>query len=395
MPTKGGLRRPSIATETDVAIVGAGPIGSALALMLARRGRRVLLLDKARFPRDKPCGEGLMPAGLSILQELGISLAPAEFPRVRGVRYRLSDGRSAFGAFRSDDGKPVEGAGVRRLRLDPLLAARAAENPFVDFRAGVVARGLELDGPGVRLRTSAGDVAATWLIAADGIGSYVRRWMGWERPSRGHRVGLVGHLHHPSHGINEIVVTILNGVETYVAPTGPDEVLAVVLGDRGKLGAAYSGLPQAYRYAITRAHPNLGFEPHGPLLSAGPFLVKPRQVADGPVFLVGDAAGFIDPLTGDGITAGLCAAEELVRLLVDDPEHAAPAYRAWHARQWRRRRLVTRLAMSLSGYPALASRALEGMARNPSALESLINVNGGGRPLSSVSPRTWLALAGI
>src|SRR6202165_5220703 len=151
MPTKGGLRSQSIAPETDVAIVGAGPIGSALALMLARRGRRVLLLDKARFPRDKPCGEGLMPAGLSILQELGISLAPAEFPRVRGVRYRLSDGRSAFGAFRSDDGKPVEGAGVRRLRLDPLLAARAAENPFVDFKAGVGGRGLELDGPGVRL----------------------------------------------------------------------------------------------------------------------------------------------------------------------------------------------------------------------------------------------------
>jgi len=85
----------------------------------------------------------------------------------------------------------------------------------------------------------------------------------------------------------------------------------------------------------------------------------------------------------------------LVRLLVENPEHAAPTYRAWHARQWRRRRLVTGLAMSLSGYPALASRAVRGMARNPAALESLIRVNGGGRPLSSVSPRAWLALAGI
>ena len=381
--------------DADVAIVGAGPIGSALALMLARRGQRVLLLEKATFPRDKACGEGLMPAGLAILEELGISLTPADFPRVRGVLYRLSDGPSAFGAFRADDGTPVEGAGVRRLRLDPLLAARAAENPLVQFRAGVVVRGIELGGPGVHLRTSAGEVAATWLVAADGIGSPVRRWMGWERPSRGRRLGLVGHLHHPAHGIHEIVVTILNGTETYVAPTGPDEVLAVVLGDRGRFGGAHASLPQAYRSAITRAHPEFGFEPTGPLLSAGPFLVKPRQVAEGAVFLVGDAAGFIDPLTGDGITAGLCAAKELVRLLVENPEHAAPTYRAWHARQWRRRRLVTGLAMSLSGYPALASRAVRGMARNPAALESLIRVNGGGRPLSSVSPRAWLALAGI
>ncbi|HEY8736623.1 MAG TPA: FAD-dependent oxidoreductase, partial [Candidatus Dormibacteraeota bacterium] len=62
--------------DADVAIVGAGPIGSALALMLARRGQRVLLLEKATFPRDKACGEGLMPAGLAILEELGISLTP-------------------------------------------------------------------------------------------------------------------------------------------------------------------------------------------------------------------------------------------------------------------------------------------------------------------------------
>jgi menaquinone-9 beta-reductase len=382
-------------TDADVAIVGAGPIGSALALMLSRRGQRVLLLEKATFPRDKPCGEGLMPVGLAILEDLGISLAPADFPRVRGVVYRLSDGRSAFGAFRGDDGTPAEGAGVRRLRLDPLLAARAAESSLVQFRPGVVVRGLELGGPGVRLRTSAGDVAATWLVAADGIGSPVRRWMGWERPSRGRRAGLVGHLYRPAHGIREIVVTILLGSETYVAPTSPDELLAVVLGDRGRLGGDHSSLPQAYRSAITRAHPEFGFEPSGPLLSAGPFLVKPRRVADGAVFLVGDAAGFIDPLTGDGITAGLCAAQELGRLLIQNPEHAAPAYRAWHARQWRRRRLVTGLAMSLSGYPALARRSIQAMARNPAALESLIRVNGGGRSLTSVSPRAWLALAGI
>jgi flavin-dependent dehydrogenase len=381
--------------DTDVAIVGAGPIGSALALMLARHGRRVLLLEKATFPRDKPCGEGLMPVGLAILLELGISLAAADFPRLRGVLYRLSDGRSAFGAFRADDGTLVEGAGVRRLRLDPLLAARAAENRLVEFRPGVVVRGLELGREGVRLQTSAGEVAATWLVAADGIGSPVRRWMGWEQPSRGHRLGLVGHLHHPAHGIREIVVTVLQGSETYVAPSSPDEVLAVVLGDRGRLGGAHASLPQVYRSTMSRAHPELGFEPSGPLLSAGPFLVKPRQVADGAVFLVGDAAGFIDPLTGDGITAGLCAAQELVRLLVENPEHAAPTYRAWHARQWRRRRLVTGLAMSLSGHPALARRSVEGMARNPAALEALIRVNGGGRPLSSVSPRAWLALAGI
>jgi 2-polyprenyl-6-methoxyphenol hydroxylase-like FAD-dependent oxidoreductase len=381
--------------ETDVAIVGAGPVGSALALMLARRGQRVLLMEKTTFPRDKPCGEGLMPSGVAILEELGIRLAPADFPRVWGVRYRSSDGRSAFGAFRQDDGKPVAGAAVRRLKLDPLVAAYAAEHPLVTFREGVALRGLDHCGVTMRLRTSAGDVVARRVVAADGIGSPVRRWMGWERPSRGRRRGLVCHLHHPAHGLEEIVVTILDGTETYVAPTGPDEVLAVVLGDHRRLGGAHASLPQAYRATITSAHPEFGFEPTGPLLSAGPFLVKPRRVAGGAVFLAGDAAGFIDPLTGDGMAAGLSAARELARLLVEAPDTAAQAYQAWHARQWRRRRFVTGLAMTLSRHPALAGRALQGMTRNPAALESLIRLNGGGHPLSSVPTRAWLALVGI
>lgn len=375
-------------------MVGAGPVGSVLALALARRGARVILLEKARFPRDKPCGEGLMPAGLAVLEELGVDLPPNEFPRVRGVRYRLPDGRSVLGAFRGADGDALLGAGVRRVRLDPLLLAAATAARGVDFRTGVAASGITEAGDGVRVATSAGELQVAHLVAADGLGSSLRQHLGWSGRVGGARRGLVGHLRTDRHRIDEIIVSLLPGRETYVAPTAVDEVLAVVLYTRPREGDD-GAQTELYRTALAAAHPELGTELTGPLLSAGPFDLSVARVASKRVFLAGDAAGFIDPLTGDGMTAGLCAANELARLLVDEPDRAAEAYRGWHRRQLRRRRVVTGLALALSRSPWLARRAMSGVARRPSALEAVMRVNAGSQALSSVSPRAWLALAGI
>ncbi len=135
---------------------------------------------------------------------------------------------------------------------------------------------------------------------------------------------------------------------------------------------------------------------------AGPFRIAPRTVAGGRAFLAGDSAGFLDPLTGDGIAAGLAQAAALARLLaaVDvadrgEVEGAATAYRAWRSRQWRRRQVVTGLAMALTGSAAMARRAMAGVTRRPGALRSLLEVNDGTRHLRSVTPRDWAALAGF
>src|SRR6266851_1405428 len=167
--------------DADVAVIGGGPVGSTMALLLARAGRRVTVLEKGRLPRDKPCGEGLLPSGVRVLAGVGVDLAAEGFPPIAGVRYRLEGGPSVRGDLRSGPGR-----GVRRLRLDALLADRAAAAPGVSFLCGCEA--------------------------------------------------LVGHLAAGGGAIrDEIVVTLLDEVEVYAAPAGPGEVLVAILGQRGAL----------------------------------------------------------------------------------------------------------------------------------------------------------------
>src|SRR5215469_12412362 len=379
-PGKGGhsgdgrpARRAVASTDrmdVEVAIVGGGPVAATLAMLLARAGRSVIVLEKSALPRDKPCGEGLMPSGVKVLAQLGIDLVAEGFPVVHSVRYRLASGGSVRGDLATG-----HGCGVRRARLDPLLAARAAATPGVTFVAGCPALGVRVGARSAKVDTQRGELTARVLVGADGLRSAVAGWLGWSRPSRAPRRGprhaLVGHLAvDAGQTPDEILVTLLGDVEVYTAPSGPGEMLVAILGPRGTLRRPGSSVRESYRWAVERAHPLWAAAPFtGRVWGAGPFLTAPRTVAAGRAFLVGDAAGFLDPLTGDGIAAGLMQAEALARLLDDrvdisaTPEVAAAgaAYRAWRARQWRRRRMVTHLALSVSGSAALARRALSGL----------------------------------
>jgi flavin-dependent dehydrogenase len=118
-------------------------------------------------------------------------------------------------------------------------------------------------------------------------------------------------------------------------------------------------------------------------------------VASRGVFLLGDAAGFLDPLTGDGMSDALVAAETLSRLLAERVPEPERAYARWEARQWRRRLFVNRLAITLTGSTTLARRALRKLQRRPVTLDRLLAINDGSRSVWSLSPRDWSALAGI
>jgi len=389
--------------DADVAVIGGGPVGSTLALLLARAGRRVAVVEKSRLPRDKVCGEGLMPAGARVLASAGVDLLAEGFPPVRGVRYTLAGGPSVRGDLRSGPGH-----GVRRTRLDALLAERAAAVRGVTFLFGCPVLDVAVEARGARVETAQGELRARVVVGADGLRSPTARRLGWTRPARANRArfALVGHLAAAGRQEHrdEIVVTLLEGVEVYAAPAGHDEVLVAVLGGRDALRRPGLTVVERYRSAVERAHPELGgAELRGRVRGAGPFWTKPGTVARDRALLAGDAAGFLDPLTGDGIAAGLAQAAALAALLagpldLDDARQVAAAaarYRAWHARQWRRRRFVTALALALTGSTALARRAMAGVRRRPQALESLLEVNDGTRGLGAVSPRDWAALAGF
>jgi len=386
--------------DADLAVIGGGPVGSTLALLAARAGRSVTVLEKAGLPRDKACGEGLMPSGARVLASVGIDLEAEGFPPVAGVRYRLAGGASVRGDLASGLGR-----GVRRLRFDALLAERAAAAAGVRFLCGHAAEAVHVEPGGVRVETGGGTLRARAVVAADGLRSGTARQLGWaRRPAGRARHALVGHLAADGRALgDEIVVTLLGEVEVYAAPSGRGEVLVAVLGPRGALRDPASSVAESYLAAVRRAHPDLaGAALIDRVRGAGPFFVRPRTVAADRVFLAGDAAGFLDPLTGDGIAAGLAQAAAPASLLAPldladarQVDGAAARYRAWHARQWRRRRLVTSLALALSGSAALARRAMAGVGRRPQALQALLEVNDGSRGLGAVSPRDWAALAGF
>jgi flavin-dependent dehydrogenase len=367
--------------DAGIIVAGGGPVGSALGLMIPG----ALVLDAATFPRDKPCGEGLMPAGAALLREAGVDLADEGFPPLLGVCYRLPDRSSARASFAQGCGY-----GVRRTRLDVLLAERAG------VRTGVRVTGVRSLPDRVEVDTSRGSLVGSALIAADGIRSPVARMLGWTQPSRGTaRYGVVGHLAVERPG-SDVEVSLLGDAETYLAPVGPEEVLVAVLGGRGALRAPGLTTEQTYRRILERSHPELATAPLlGGLTGAGPFNLRPRRVADGRVFLAGDAAGFLDPLTGDAMSAGIAQARALAGFLAKDPDRAALRYRRWCASQWRRRSLVSSLARTLSSSPSWGRRGIRGSAQRPGALQALLSVNDGSRTLLSVGVRDWAALLGV
>jgi flavin-dependent dehydrogenase len=379
-----------MSADADVVVVGAGPVGSGLALMLSRAGLRTVVVEQARFPRDKPCGEGLMPAGVRVLEDLGVRLD--SYPALEGVSYRLPGRGRVDGNFASAGC----GRGTRRLLFDQLLAERAAAAPYVRVVFDCAARGLQLGDRTITIATSNGDLESRYVVGADGLRSRVARWMGWSQARRGRaRYALVGHLEAPGHAFDRIVVTLLDGCEVYLAPTTADEVLAAVLGSKEGLRSPGESVADAYARRVAAAHPELSASAPARIRGAGPFWSRPMVRAAGRIFLVGDAAGFLDPLTGDGMTAGLLAARQLAKALATGSSSADEAYTRWESGQWRRRLFMSRLALGLSGSSALARRALKGLTRRPAALDRLLEVNDGSRSPLALSPADWAALAGI
>jgi len=333
----------------DVLVVGGGPAGLATAIQCATAGLSVTVAEPRTGPIDKACGEGLMPSAVTRLAAIGVR--PAGHP-LRGICY-LDHNHRADALFRRGPG-----LGVRRTTLHAALAARAAQlaipvlpvrvNGFTQRSGGVTAAGVE----------------ARYLVAADGLHSVIRRACALDPPpARRPRFGLRRH-YHVAPWSDLVEVHWATGSEAYVTPVADDLVGVAVLG----------GAPGSFESRLA-AFPGLqkrlaGAEPASDVRGAGPLRQDVRCRAAGRVLLVGDASGYLDALTGEGIGVALAQAAVLA-------DCVAAGRVDLYERAWRR---VSRKAWILTSgllwsrhQALLAPRIVPAAQRLPYLFTSIVN----------------------
>jgi flavin-dependent dehydrogenase len=398
-----------VTSAPDVVVVGGGPAGSATAFALARAGVAVTLLDRARFPRDKPCAEYLSPEASRVLAAMGV-LADVEAvaAQLDGMRVRSAAGHSLEGRFasaRGFRGFRARGLAVPRRVLDALLldAARAA-----GVRVCEAARVTDLlraaNGRVTGVATARGPLAARVVVGADGLNSVVATRLGLARRARWPRrvafvahydgvadIGAVGEMHVTARGYagfadvgagrTNVAVVVRATHAAAWRDAGPDPIVA--------WAARVPHLRR--RMASARAVT--------PVRAVGPFASRARRAWAPGAALVGDAADFFDPFTGEGIHAALHGAVHLApRVLAAlDAPHAAAAdaalagYDAWRrtafAAKWRLERVIA-LAVA---WPPLLDRAARALARRSDLADTLVAVTGDVVPAAElVRPRFLL-----
>lgn len=371
-------------------VVGAGPAGAATAAQLARAGRDVLLLDRAAFPREKACAEYLSPGVVAALDDLGVLGAVIE----RGAQplsgMRVSTARGAIHLHFAAADPPRHGLGVPRVDLDAALLDHARE-AGVQVRERTRARAAVLeDGRVVGIVTSGkgahaadGFLRARFVVGADGVHSTIARSLGLARPVRWpHRLGLVARY--------AGVTRLSGGGEMHVGPDlycglAPVGDGVVNVGLVGALGRKPAGEPTAAYFERSLAEvPGVresleGAERITPVRGVGPLASRVRRVAGPGFLLVGDAAGFLDPFTGEGIyraLRGAALAADAIEAALTNSNAAPVGYTAARRAAFRDKAAVCLLVQGFLGTRPLLDYALARIATRPAIEERLTGVLG-------------------
>jgi geranylgeranyl reductase family protein len=384
----------------DAVVVGAGPAGSATALRLARAGAKVLLLDRASFPRDKPCSEYLSPESTRVLERLGVdvlaAVAAASPARLTGMKVVAPSGRGVVGRFETFS------FALPRTRFDTILRD-AAEADGVVVRERVKVEELVYDDGavgGVIARDAGRGTREAYrarvVVGADGLRSVVARRLGRVHTAGPRRIAFTAHVADVPgvHDLGEMHV----GRPGYVGlgPVGGGvTTVALVL----PLAEAQRG--EHFFTELNRFPAVAGrFDPRRlvrRVLATGPFARWSRRpvARGGGALLVGDAADFFDPFTGQGIYSALRGAELAAAAILDNLATGASLrqYARARRREFTGKWLLERMIGIAVGWPALIERVVGRMLRRPELADLLVRATGNCIPARAVlTPRV---LAGL
>jgi flavin-dependent dehydrogenase len=337
----------------DVFVIGGGPSGIAAALAVRLRGFEVTVADSCSPPIDKPCGEGLMPDGVSALERLGISIPAMEAYPFRGIRF-LSSGLSAEAAFPYGSG-----FGVRRTNLHRVMVEHA-ERVGIRFRWRTVVTGLHADG--VLMHGSL--IPTRWIVGADGSNSRVRRWSGLDAHRRKeHRFAFRRH-YRVAPWAEFMELHWGTRCQLYVTPISPEEVCVALISrdHRLRLDEALSEFPEVAERLRGAEH---GSVERGAISVTR----KLTRVRHGHVALVGDASGGVDAITGEGLCLAFKQADLLADCLVSGD---LSSYQAGHRALARRPMMIARLMLLLEHRENLRRRVMSAFISEPKVFARML-----------------------
>lgn len=359
----------------EVVVVGAGPAGSATAALLARRGRRVVLLDRASFPRPKACAEYASPGTVAVLKRLGYSVGTGR--RLRGMQLIAPNGAHYLLEYRRSDAEPAgESLAIERAELDAGLLELARQSG-TDVRESHRAEQLLVaDGAvrGVVARDASGhrvEVHAQLVVGADGLNSMVVRALDLRRrvvwPSR---MGLVAHLR----GVNwpEDYGQMWVGPGSYIgaAPVGRELVTVALVTDVPKrhLGSAVKLLDVELRQFPALRTRLLDGVLADRVRGIAPLAHAVSRTCGRGFILVGDSAGFFDPFTGEGLFRALRGAElaaEAVDRTTSGDRSALAAYQTMRQRTFGAKERLAMLIQVFVRSPGLMNYAVARLRKRP------------------------------
>jgi flavin-dependent dehydrogenase len=396
--------------EVEVLVAGAGPAGSATAALLAYAGHSVLVVDRAAFPRDKPCAEYMSPEAVRILAGIGVvdALQRAGAVELEGMKVTACRGATVHGVFALARHRPFRptGLSVPRRILDQELA-RAARSAGADLRERVSVEELVVDEgavAGAVVRDHSGQrhtVRARLTVGADGLRSITARRVGRRRHGRPRRVAFVGHMA----GVEGLggSAELHFGRLGYMGlnRVGPDLANVAVVVPM-KLAAASRGRVEDFFFERLAEFPGVHNRLAAgrlvrPVMVTGPFAASSQRVVAPGCLLVGDAADFYDPVTGDGIYSALRGAE-LIAGTMGPALRGSASMNASLRRYLRQRRrafagkwIMERVTRWMMYSPQFFNRCISRMARHDDMAHTAVGVAGGFVPMRELLKPSFVA----